>query len=68
MVVGRTDDHGVEAGASGAVGGSGDVLDVIQTIVTFEGTLSSGWMKSVTGVLLLVFVLLQRVLTVRRAT
>ncbi|MGW2091860.1 galactofuranose ABC transporter, permease protein YjfF [Promicromonospora sukumoe] len=42
------------------------VLGLIQTIITFEGTLSSWWTKIVIGVLLLIFVLLQRVLTLRR--
>jgi simple sugar transport system permease protein len=42
------------------------VLGLIQTIITFEGTLSSWWTRNVIGVLLLVFVVLQRVLTFRR--
>lgn len=42
------------------------VLGLIQTIITFEGTLSSWWTKIVIGVLLLVFVILQRVLSLRR--
>jgi len=42
------------------------VLGLIQTIITFEGTLSSWWTKIVIGALLLVFVVLQRVLVVRR--
>ncbi|MHC6177894.1 galactofuranose ABC transporter, permease protein YjfF [Glutamicibacter endophyticus] len=42
------------------------VLGLIQTIITFEGTLSSWWTKIVIGVLLLVFVILQRILTLRR--
>ncbi|PRB70484.1 galactofuranose ABC transporter, permease protein YjfF [Arthrobacter sp. MYb213] len=42
------------------------VLGLIQTIITFEGTLSSWWTKIVIGVLLLVFVVLQRILTLRR--
>lgn len=56
---------------SGGVGGViGSVLGVlvlglIQTLISFEGTLSSWWTKIVIGVLLLVFVLLQRVV-VRR--
>lgn len=37
------------------------VLGVIQTAITFEGTLSSWWTKITTGVLLLFFILLQRV-------
>ncbi|ANC31017.1 Inner membrane ABC transporter permease protein YjfF [Isoptericola dokdonensis DS-3] len=42
------------------------VLGLIQTVITFEGTLSSWWTKIFIGVLLLVFVILQRVLTARR--
>jgi simple sugar transport system permease protein len=42
------------------------VLGLIQTIITFEGTLSSWWTRIVIGVLLLIFVLLQRVLSLRR--
>jgi len=42
------------------------VLGLIQTIITFEGTLSSWWTRIVIGILLLVFVVLQRVLTYRR--
>ena len=39
------------------------VLGLIQTIITYEGTLSSWWTKIVIGALLLVFVVLQRALT-----
>ncbi|MDQ7993468.1 MAG: galactofuranose ABC transporter, permease protein YjfF [Propionicimonas sp.] len=42
------------------------VLGLIQTIITFEGTLSSWWTKIFIGVLLLVFIILQKVLTSRR--
>jgi galactofuranose transport system permease protein len=44
------------------------VLGVIQTLITFNGTLSSWWTKIVIGALLLVFILLQRLtgLTRRR--
>lgn len=42
------------------------VLGVIQTIITFEGTLSSWWTKIVIGVLLLAFILLQRAINLRR--
>ncbi|MGI5132171.1 galactofuranose ABC transporter, permease protein YjfF [Pseudonocardia sp. CA-107938] len=41
------------------------VLGIVQTFISFEGTLSSWWTKIVIGGLLLVFVVLQRVL-VRR--
>ncbi|MWB98541.1 galactofuranose ABC transporter, permease protein YjfF [Agromyces seonyuensis] len=42
------------------------VLGLIQTIISFEGTLSSWWTKIFIGALLLVFIILQRVLTTRR--
>jgi ribose/xylose/arabinose/galactoside ABC-type transport system permease subunit len=42
------------------------VLGLMQTIITFEGTLSSWWTKIVIGVLLLIFVVLQRALSLRR--
>jgi simple sugar transport system permease protein len=42
------------------------VLGLIQTIITFEGTLSSWWTKIVIGVLLLIFVVLQRALSLRK--
>jgi len=42
------------------------ILGLIQTIITFEGTLSSWWTRIVIGALLLAFVILQRVLIVRR--
>ncbi len=42
------------------------VLGLIQTVITFEGTLSSWWTKIFIGALLLVFVVLQRVLAARR--
>lgn len=42
------------------------VLGTIQTIITFEGTLSSWWTKIFIGGLLLIFIILQRVLTTRR--
>lgn len=38
------------------------ILGVIQTILTFEGTLSSWWTRIAVGVLLLWFILLQRLL------
>ena len=41
-------------------------LGLIQTIITFEGTLSSWWTRIVIGALLLAFVVLQRVLVLRR--
>jgi simple sugar transport system permease protein len=44
------------------------VLGLIQTIITFEGTLSSWWTRIVIGALMLIFVVLQRVLVVGRRT
>jgi ribose/xylose/arabinose/galactoside ABC-type transport system permease subunit len=42
------------------------VLGLIQTILTFQGTLSSWWTKIVIGILLFAFIVLQRLVT-RRA-
>ncbi|MBU5441294.1 galactofuranose ABC transporter, permease protein YjfF [Paenibacillus sp. MSJ-34] len=42
------------------------IQGVIQTIISFEGTLSSWWTRIVIGVLLLLFILLQRLLSERR--
>ena len=41
------------------------VLGLIQTLIAFDGTLSSWWTRIVVGLLLLAFCLLQRVLTRR---
>jgi simple sugar transport system permease protein len=38
------------------------IFAVMQSAITFEGTLSSWWAKIVTGVLLLAFILMQRML------
>jgi simple sugar transport system permease protein len=38
------------------------IFAVMQSAITFEGTLSSWWAKIVTGVLLLAFILMQRIL------
>jgi ribose/xylose/arabinose/galactoside ABC-type transport system permease subunit len=43
------------------------VLGLIQTIITFQGTLSSWWTKIVIGALLLAFILLQRAVSRRSA-
>jgi simple sugar transport system permease protein len=43
------------------------ILGVVQTSITFQGTLSSWWTKIFIGALLLVFIILQKVLTSRRA-
>ncbi|WP_024874365.1 galactofuranose ABC transporter, permease protein YjfF [Saccharomonospora piscinae] len=59
VVIGGT----VLTGGSGYVIGSMVgvlVLGTIQTIISFEGTLSSWWTKIVVGLLLLVFIVLQR--------
>ena len=42
------------------------VLGVIQTLITFDGTLNSWWTSIITGALLFVFIVLQRLVT-RRA-
>ncbi|GAA0133227.1 sugar ABC transporter permease YjfF [Paenibacillus sp. YSY-4.3] len=42
------------------------IQGVIQTIISFEGTLSSWWTRIVIGVLLLLFILLQRLLGEQR--
>ena len=39
------------------------VLGIIQTLITFDGTLSSWWTKIITGALLFVFIVLQRLVT-----
>ncbi|MEV0589532.1 galactofuranose ABC transporter, permease protein YjfF [Nonomuraea sp. NPDC050310] len=44
------------------------VLGLIQTIISFEGTLSSWWTKIFIGLLLFVFILLQRLFTARRGS
>ena len=43
------------------------VLGLIKTLITFQGTLSSWWTKIVVGLLLLVFILLQRLVFHRQA-
>ena len=42
------------------------VLGTIQTFISFDGTLSSWWTKIIIGVLLLVFVVMQRFMTRRQ--
>jgi simple sugar transport system permease protein len=57
-------------GGSGLVLGSALgvlVLGLIQSFISFDGTLSSWWTKITIGVLLLVFVLIQRIFTRRTA-
>ncbi|GAE92043.1 sugar ABC transport system [Gracilibacillus boraciitolerans JCM 21714] len=41
------------------------ILGIIQTIIVFEGTLSSWWTKIAIGVLLFLFIALQRIIVVR---
>jgi simple sugar transport system permease protein len=41
------------------------VLGLIQTLIAFDGSLSSWWTRIFIGALLLMFCLLQRVLVVR---
>jgi simple sugar transport system permease protein len=43
-------------------------LGVIKTLITFQGTLSSWWTKIVIGVVMLVFILMQRAVFARRRT
>jgi ribose/xylose/arabinose/galactoside ABC-type transport system permease subunit len=42
------------------------VLGTIQTLITFDGTLTSWWTRIFIGALLLVFIILQKILTGRR--
>ncbi len=42
------------------------IQGVIQTIISFEGNLSSWWTKIVIGVLLFLFILLQKLLSERK--
>ena len=42
------------------------VLGLIQTLITFDGRLSSWWTRMFVGAILFVFVLLQRVIAARR--
>lgn len=44
------------------------IQGVIQTIISFEGTLSSWWTKIVIGLMLFVFILFQRLLSERRVS
>lgn len=44
------------------------ILGIIQTVIVFEGTLSSWWTKIVIGALLLLFIVLQRVIVTRSKT
>jgi len=42
------------------------VLGLIQTLINFQGTLSSWWTRIVIGLLLFAFILLQRLVFLRR--
>jgi galactofuranose transport system permease protein len=42
------------------------VLGVIQTLITFDGSLNSWWTKIVIGGLLFAFILLQRLVGIRK--
>jgi simple sugar transport system permease protein len=42
------------------------VLGVIQTLISFQGTLSSWWTKIAIGTLLLLFIVMQRLLVRRQ--
>lgn len=44
------------------------ILGIIQTLIVFEGTLSSWWTKIAIGALLLLFIVLQRVIVARSKT
>ncbi|MET9618366.1 galactofuranose ABC transporter, permease protein YjfF [Kitasatospora indigofera] len=44
------------------------VLGLIQTVISFQGTLSSWWTRIVIGALLFVFIVLQRLTALRRRT
>ena len=44
------------------------VLGLIQTLINFQGTLSSWWTRIAIGALLLAFILLQRLVFLRRRT
>ncbi|MEO3861145.1 galactofuranose ABC transporter, permease protein YjfF [Acrocarpospora sp. B8E8] len=66
----------VVIGGTLLTGGSGYVLGTllgvlllgsIQTLIRFEGTLSSWWIKIVTGALLFVFIVLQRAISSKRS-
>jgi simple sugar transport system permease protein len=66
VVIGGTLLTGGSGYVLGTVLGVG-VLGLIQTVLNFQGTLTSWWTKIIIGVLLFAFILLQRLVT-RRAT
>jgi simple sugar transport system permease protein len=66
----------VVIGGTLLIGGSGYVwgtvlgvltLGMIQALITFDGTLSSWWTRIFIGTLLFIFILLQRLISVRRS-
>ena len=59
VVIGGTLLSGGYGSVVGTLLGIG-ILGVVQTAITFQGTLSSWWTKIVIGILLLVFMLIQR--------
>jgi ribose/xylose/arabinose/galactoside ABC-type transport system permease subunit len=66
VVIGGTVLTGGSGFVFGTVLGVG-VLGLIQTIITFQGTLSSWWTKIFIGALLFVFIVLQRTVTRKRS-
>jgi simple sugar transport system permease protein len=44
------------------------ILGLIQTLINFNGTLNSWWTKIVIGVLLLIFIVLQKLISRRAVT
>ena len=67
VVIGGTVLTGGSGYVLGTVLGIG-VLGLIQTIITFQGNLSSWWTKIVIGALLFVFIVLQRTVTGKKTT
>ncbi|WP_432840128.1 galactofuranose ABC transporter, permease protein YjfF [Dactylosporangium sp. CA-092794] len=65
VVIGGTVLTGGSGFVLGTVLGVG-VLGLIQTIITFQGTLSSWWTRIVIGALLFAFIVLQRAVTRRQ--
>ena len=66
VVIGGTLLTGGYGFVAGALLGS-LVLGLIQTIITFQGTLSSWWTRIVVGGLVFLFILLQKLIGVRKA-
>jgi simple sugar transport system permease protein len=62
VVIGGTALTGGVGGVPGTLIGV-LILGIIQTAIMFEGTLSSWWTRVAIGLLLLVFILLQRLLS-----